>query len=78
MNTGMMDISNCSPEQFMRILYENAKWNREISGENGTIESEYFWSGTLNGIYATLENLGIKYDWLQGRDKDFNEYYKSK
>lgn len=72
----MIDISNFTPEQNLKMLYENSKWNRKMCFEKGDIEGGMFWSGTLNGLYATLDNLEMEFDWLEGRDKDFNDFYK--
>jgi hypothetical protein len=74
----MTDLSNMTTEDMLKMLYENSKWNRKSCSEKGDVEGEYFWSGTLNGLYATLDNLNIQYDWLKGREIDFNEYSKSR
>ncbi len=74
----MIDISNFTNEQNLQLLYQNTKWNRKSCNEDGRYELEAFWSGTLNGLYATLDNLGLNYDWLEGREKDFNEYLENR
>jgi len=76
MNSQMIDISSFNDEQKLRILYENAKWNRLGCYERGNEEQVMFWSGTLNGIYCTLENLGVTYEWIEGRERDFNQFYE--
>jgi len=71
------DLSKLSQEGLLQVLYNNSKWNRRRCFEKEDEEGMMFWSGTINGIYGTVENLGLEFDWLEGRDKDFNQFYKS-
>lgn len=78
MNGKMVDTSNYTNEQNLQLLYQNIKWNRQNCNEDGRYDLGVFWFGTLNGLYATLDNLGLNYEWIEGREKDFNEYLENR